>query len=211
MNAPLSRYLTRFSSHADETVTVDLGPPTPTPIIALETVPMPAPAPVETEIEIALREARRDADAERGREIAILSEAHAKMLETALATARSEWAINEATAIAGLIDTAFAHLRLDLSDRIAAALRPLLTDATVVRTLEVLQQTIDRVLADSDHPILLVRGPYDLVEALRARMPDAGGITFEKSDSSEISVIADGMHIETRLGHALVAINGRES
>lgn len=215
MNAPLSRYLTSFSP-PDTPKLVVVEPPDMEPEPELEVEPEPQPEraveaePVETALDVALRELRDETARTRAQEIAALEATQAEALKSALVAARAEWAAANADAIGTLIDGALAHLRAMLSERVAVVLRPLLAEAILARTLEVINQTIVRILADPDHPCLTVRGPRDLVEALRARAPEGAGTIYETADSMEVTVTADGMHVETRLGHALAALEGPE-
>ena len=48
---------------------------------------------------------------------------------------------------------ALHDLKDALANRLVAVLRPLLTEALVARTVEALGATIDRILADTDHPL----------------------------------------------------------
>jgi hypothetical protein len=219
MNAPLSRYLTSFAPSAAppillEPVAVELEPLPEAelrPEMELEPAFEPEPEPRESEIEVALREARDEAERERASAIAALETAHAAALASALVAARAEWATANAEAAGPMLEAAFAQLREALSDRLAVVLRPVLADAILARTLDVLGQTIDRILADPDHPCLTVRGPLDLVEALRARAVRSEGTIFEAADSVEISVTADGLHVETRLAQALAGLDSLEA
>ncbi len=205
MNAPLSRYLTSFAPR-DARELFLIAPPA----AAAEPESTSIIEPADSALDLALREARQEAERELAKANAALEATHAQAIEDALVAARADWAATNAEAIGISIDTAFARLREVLSDRLAAVLRPMLAEAILARTMEVLTQTIDQILADPDHPCLTVRGPSDLVEALRARAPESSGTIYETADRVDVIVAAEGIHIETRLGHALAALDGLE-
>ena len=202
MNAPLSRYLTSFAA---------APPPEPVVIEVTALAPEQALGWVESDADIAMREALADAEACRDSELATLKNAHALELADAVVAARKDWTRDQGLVLAVQIDEALRGLKDTLSDRIADVLRPMLAETIVSRTVDALAETIDRIVADASHPCLTLRGPADLLDAIRAQRSTLDGITFEPADRTDVVLRADGLKIETRLGRALAMISDTES
>ncbi len=213
MNAPLSRFLQSFSPKDDIELAVVEPLGDELDLACEPELETEAPAevdPTAVALEMALCGLRDELETAHAQEIARLEETHAQALDGALVAARADWATASAADVGASIEAAMAQLRDMLSERTAAVLTPLIAEAIRARALEAMERTIARILADPEHPCLTVRGPVDLLEALRARAPDAAGLIYETADGVEVTVSADGMRVETRLGHALAALEGPE-
>ena len=195
MNAPLSRYLTRF--HAEAAAAP--SPPRVEPTVTLTV------ADLDTRVEEARAAAHAEAEALHAAQCVELEHAHELAVTDAVVTARAEWCAGTAGEIAGNIERAFAVLHADLAEASAKVLRPLLVEAARERTLAALETTVARLLADPAHPVITLRAPADLVVALRARgMP--AGVAFAVAEAAEATVTCGGTRIETRLAAALADI-----
>lgn len=199
MNAPFSRYLTRFPSDA----TAMAAMPETTDAASQVTLGLTE---LEARLDAARREVRSAAEQQRELEITALVATHEAALAEALGAARAEWCHAEGGSAASLIDAAVLQLRESLAERIAAVLRPLLAEAIVERSTAALGDALDRILADPAHPCLTLRAPGDLIAAIRAKRLSHDGVTFLVADAVEAVVTGDGVLIETRLGAALAAL-----
>ena len=204
MNAPLSRFLTRFTddqppvavsfaeAEAEPTVTLGFGE-------------------LQSRIDVVRETALRDADAKHAREIADLATSRDLAVKAAVAEARALWLADEGAAHAEKLAAAFAGLESNLSTWVANALRPLVATALVERACESVSDAIGHILADPEHPPVTVRGPADLIDVIREARADAGKterVGYVATEAFEISVDAAGSHIETRLSASLSALRG---
>ena len=207
MHAPLARHLARFSP-------VPPAGASTAPLAAAEVAPQEAePTLTVTAFEARL-EATRDAlratlEAGHAAERARAEAAHAETLAAAVNAAAAHRDAEAAAALAAQIAIAMQDLRDMLSGQLASALRPLLAEAVAARAASALVDTVERVLADPDHPVLTLRGPAPLLAAVEAAL-GAESVTFEATDGDEITVTANGIRIETRLDAALAAVAAME-
>ena len=197
MNAPLSRYLTRFAAEA----VIAAAPSAIEPTLILTV------SDLDARLEDARATALAEAEAAHAAHCAELEQTQVSAVTEAVAAARAEW--NEGTAgeIAASIERAFAALRTDLAEASTKVLRPLLVEAARERTLAALEAAIARLLADPVRPAITLRAPADLVAALRARGP-LEGIALVTAETTEAVVSCGGTRIETRLAAALADIAG---
>ncbi len=199
MNAPLSRYLTRFAAEAAVVVA-------PSPTVAEPLVTMTV-ADLDARLDDARATARAEAEAVHAAHSAELEEKHASDVTKAVAAARADWCDGTAAELAGTIERAFATLQADLAEATGKALRPLMADAARDRTLAALETLVARLLSDPLRAAITLRAPADLVAALRTRgMPS--GISLVAADVPEAVVTCGGTRIETRLAAALADIAG---
>ena len=112
-----------------------------------------------------------------------------------------------AAALTASCAAALADLRELMCARLADALRPLLADVVVKRAVADLSEALDRLLADPSHPPVKVRGPGDLIEALKAARSEISGIEYEAHDGIEITMTAEGSYVETRIAAAFAALS----
>ena len=194
MSAPLSQYLTRFSTSPGEAL--------PPPPAAVEPMVVLTPADLAARIEAATEAGRAELRAGHAAEIVAREAAAAD----ALAQARADWASSQAEILHDQITTGFETLQIQLADRIAAVLRPFLAEAMVTRTLNELREALDRLLADDSAQVIRISGPADLIAALRAG-GSAPGIEWVTDDAVGVAIVADATRIETRLGAALRALD----
>ena len=200
MNAPLSRYLTCFSTpDLVETVGIEL--------VEIKSDATWGAADLEARLEEARRATRADADREHVAAVAALGAAH----EDALAAARATLCATEGRGIAALIDAAFARLHDTLAESFAAVLRPLLAEVVAERTVAALVEALDRLLAAPKHPVVVLRGPADLIEAVRAARPSHDGLALVVEDGIEAFCTVDGTHVETRLAATLASLAATEA
>ncbi len=212
MDGPLSRHLVRFSE--------------PSPVIA----PQPGPGEARIslgpdELESRIAAARAEAGAQAGADVAAGFEVRLQRLQderatdttrheaalraavtTAVAAARAEWVAAAAETLDAQLAAVAAALRDTLSAGLADVLRPLLSQTVTARILAGLVAALDQLLADPAHPAITVRGPADLLGAVRSVRGEAAGVAFEVGEGAEITMSADGAHVETRLAAAMAVL-----
>ncbi len=215
MTVPLSRHLTRFSSVASAGLislgassVEDLAPErSGAQTMLSEPSVTLAAADLEARLESAGRKARSETTTVFEAKIGLIECNHRSAVEAAVVAAREEWAAKEADHLRTRLDHGFDALRSVLSDRVAAVLRPLLAKATVDRALVAFAETLDQLLADPAKSVIAIRGPADLVAALRDGRDTPARVSFEISDDAELSMIADEAHVESRLAAAFAVLS----
>jgi hypothetical protein len=202
MNAPLSRYLTRFA--ADAIVAAPLPPEAMEPVVTMTV------AELDARLAEVVAATQAEAEAMHLAAQAEMEQAHAAALAEAVATARAAWCADTAQDVAGMVERSLATLQSEIAEATAKALRPLLADAARERALAALTAVVARLVADPLQPAIAVRTPADVVAALRLRgLPD--GVALVAAETSEAVVICGATRIETRLAAALADINGLEA
>ena len=203
MNAPLSRYLTRFSADPSAEA-ADALPAIVEPTITLRV------AELDARLADAREGGRAAAEATHAVALAELTARQEAALADAVAASRAAWVGSSADSLLARFDGAMAALRETMAEATARVLRPLLADATRTRTLEALEAAIARLLADPARSVITLHAPADLIEAIRARGAP-NGLELVVADTAEAVIRADGTHIETRLAAALAGLAGSES
>ena len=199
MNAPIRHFLARFAdAHEQPIVANEPEPVAETVILAV--------AELEARLEAASLEKVRASDASQ-EEIAALLEAHRIELTQAVADAQVLRFAEEGATVAGSIEEAFTALRATISGQIAAALRPLLAEAFAERARIAIIEALDHILADADHPSIVVKGPAEFIAAIRAKRASDASLAYVVEETIDVAVVAGATMIETRLGAALAALS----
>ena len=202
MSAPLAPFLMRFSDR-EPVATFAFQP------IADEPANVVSDDEIAERLEVCREETMAEAEAVASARLLALEETHQDALAAALTEARARWIADEGATHAALLGQAFADLREDLSRRVAIALKPLLTAALLERARAAIDEALDHIVADPDHPLVSVRGPSDLLDTIRAARAGTDAlerIAYTPSDAVEITVDAAGTHVETRLAAALAVL-----
>lgn len=158
--------------------TEDAAPQAPerTPEEALE-------AAVELRLDAALEAARKAHEADR---------------DNAVQTARNKWVEDEGKALAQAIETGFVTLHDTLSDAIGRCVVKLwdarVKDMAVDRFAAMLEKNASPSARAAS---LTVRGPTDLLEATKAALKNAEGISFDPADQLEVTVDIGKTRMET--------------
>ena len=204
MNAPLSRFLTRFAD-GDAPVPVSFE------VMAAEPTVTLGVGELQSRIDDAREAALSEAEAGHAIALADLAVGRDLAVDQAVAEARALWCADEGVAHAEKLAAAFADLDATLSTRVAAALRPLVATALVERTVQAVREAIGHILADPEHPAVTVHGPADLIDVIREMRVETGKterVAYVATDSVEITIEAAGSRIDTRLGASLAALKG---
>lgn len=117
-----------------------------------------------------------------------------------LAEARAHWSHEESERLAALFETRLESFAAELSGCLTAMLTPLIGGCAADRMMRSLLERLDRLMSGAEPATINIRGPADLVAALRSRCEARGLIAhFEISDSVDVAVRCGTTLIETRL------------
>jgi flagellar biosynthesis/type III secretory pathway protein FliH len=132
--------------------------------------------------------------------------------EARLAEQRAAWAADEGARLAEKIQSAFAALEDAIGAAVAGILGPFVEESLRTRVVEELAQALSPLLAGGQQTNFHVRGPEDLLNALREKLGTAAAsLTFENSQDIDVRVVADRTVIETQLEPWLSRISGRSA
>ena len=221
MDAPLAPYLPRFSS--SPALTLMLPPSPQLDAFEDETLQTITESELQLELEAepsitlsvadyeahvmeAGQSVRRELEAEHAASLEDAETRHAEALAAAVSAVEAARDAEHGAAIASQIASAMTTMREAVSHDIARALRPLLDEAIVARTAAAVAKAIAGVIADPDHPTLTVSGPGPLLAAIESALEDGVAVEFTATDDDDVTVAANGIHIETRLAQALTAL-----
>ncbi len=205
MHVPLAQHLVRFPrvlpagiacAPDDAEVAGDLSETSVTMTIAA----------LEARLEAACDVLRSSLEAQHAAEREHAEAAHNEALATALAEAAARRDAEEGAALAAQIASSIQAIHDVVVEQLAKTLRPLLAEAVAARAAATLVDIVERVLADPDHPALTIRGPAPLLAGIEAALRTES-VTFVVVDGDEVSVVANGILIETRLAATLAAFS----
>ena len=199
MVSPLARHLTRFTPEIAGVVL----PPEPE---AAEPQITLAVSDLEARLHQARGRALAEAHAESARAIAQMNSDRDLAIAGAVATARAEWVATQAAALDASCRAAVNEMRELICSRVADILRPILVEAVTARAVSSLSDAVDRLIADPSHPVLTIRGPGDLIAALKDARGGSSNVLYEEAATTEIKMTAEGSHVETKLGAALAML-----
>ncbi len=171
----------------------------------------PAVDPAERE-KAAFERGRADGLAAGKEELAAKLEQASAEFEVRLAEERNAWASEEGAHLAENIRSAFAALESGIREAVAGILGPFVEESVRTRSVEELAQALSPLLSGGEQTNFQVRGPEDLLKALREKLgPAAAALTFEVSEDVDVRVVADRTLIETQLQSWLSRISGRSA
>ena len=140
---------------------------------------------------------RRQAAAEFAEKEARLAREHAAALE---ACAR-EWREETGRALARALREGIEGLRREVEEKLADVLRPVVTDAARRMALRQLRERILRLAGEDEGLKIQVRGPADMLRALRGELgAHAAGVSLEPDErAARLCVHVDNTVIETTI------------
>ena len=152
------------------------------------------------QVEEAVAEARRQMEAEKDKAVEFARKVERDVAARAVADAREKWCKEEGEAFARRCAEGFDALHQMLSDAFGRALAPIaeavIRDAAVRRFAAMLD---DLVGASAASPAVTVRGPAQLVAALRQASGETG-VAFEEVDGeTDLSVTVDETTLRTTI------------
>lgn len=168
----------------------------PAPIPLLDAPPEPAEDKVATAVAAALA----TAEEEKARAVAAARDEERAAAERRLAEARAAWVEEQAEALASRLGDAFETLHARLSDAFGKALAPIADGIVRDRAVRRFASVLDDLAGDgARRPAITVRGPDDLVQALKRIMGARPAIAFERADTAELVVTLSDTRVETMI------------
>jgi hypothetical protein len=139
-------------------------------------------------------------------EFAAKLEAQQQDFERRLVMARQDWAATEGKALSEALVRAMGDLEERLAETTARVLQPFLETEIRRAAVTELVAAIESILAHGKAAQVEITGPDDLLDVVRARLPDKAPATFTSSQTGDIRVAIDQTVLETRLGAWTAAI-----
>jgi hypothetical protein len=192
---PIGQYLTQFG----KSLGLEPAEPRRDEVVQLQT---PDPQ-AEEELARKLEEAQAQGrDEGRAAAMAEFEQEIAKeraRIEERAAGERDAWLAEEGRRMGETLETAMRKLETAIADSVARVLEPFLAAALRDKVLAELSQTLSALLADGP-PLLKISGPESLLATLREKLGTTkASVEYVPSQSTDISVSADHLIVETRL------------
>ncbi|WP_157961472.1 hypothetical protein [Microvirga flavescens] len=116
-----------------------------------------------------------------------------------LSAERERWLSKESEQLSSQLTDAVQHLEEKLADSMARIITPFLSDGVRRQILDEFVANLSSLLEDRGKPVVTVRGPGDLLDALSDRIGSAAmAVSFVKADEPEVSAVVDDTMIETQ-------------
>lgn len=204
MSLPLAHYLKDFSVPAGAEPSfgeADFGGLDGDPFDIGFTAPEePTPVDIEAERRQAYAEghetAEREARERHMAEIAELEAAHASQL----AALAERYEAESVAAIAGGMRAIANDVAASVSDQVAHALAPLLSELIADKAIRDLAQLIEMAILSGDAGTIVVRGPAALYEKLQSELPETPGLLRHvEADDLDLSVDVGETLLVTRM------------
>ncbi len=121
--------------------------------------------------------------------------------ETALAEARAAFVAQESERLASALQEGFDDLRLRLAEKLARALEPFLAKALREKACAEMALMLERLFAGGEAGAeIRIEGPQDLLDALRAQLPDRPGLVLQSvPDRADIRISCADTTLETQI------------
>lgn len=173
----------------------------PAPPVEMESlapqVPVEDPAKLLDE---AYERGRRDGAADAGEAFERTRAADLAGFEERLTEARRGWAETESDRLAAEIRQAMQALETGIAASVARILLPFVAESVRRRALDELSETLTALLTGGVRT-LVVNGPIDLVEPLKAKLgPYAQAVEFRPADGPDIVARSRDTVVETQIG-----------
>jgi len=207
MARPVAHYLMRFGEETAVTQQVeecvDFAP------IALWSPEQPQETPEDRllELEAARASGRDEGDAAAREECAAELEKERQIHQDELAAARQKWADEESAALKSAFAAGLAEIEEQLAQGVGRVLSHFVIDALRNQMMAELKETIGVMIGSNEAIAIKIDGPADLLASLRGTLAEAhANITYEETDSVDVSVKAERTMIETQLSAWIAAI-----
>lgn len=143
--------------------------------------------------------AREEGRVEARAEYEVLRKQDAERFAAELASARQAWIDAESVKLGGQIDDGLRHVEQAIAAVAARLLKPVLSDHAATQAVGALAATLNQIMTERPGVNLAISGPSDLLDRLRARIPNLANATFTTGESADIRITADQAVIETCL------------
>ena len=192
---PIGQYLTQFS----KSLGLEPAEPRRDEVVQLQTTDPQAEEELARKLEEAQAQGR---DEGRAAAMAEFEQEIAKeraQIEERAAGERDAWLAEEGRRVGEALETAMRKLETAIADSVARVLEPFLDAALRDKVIAELSLTLSALLAD-EPPLLKISGPESLLAALREKLGTTkSSVEYVPSQSTDISVSADHLIVETRL------------
>lgn len=195
---PISAYLNEFSVEP----IVELAKPESRPgLVEMPVAPVPVPVPVAMVDKSKQRyldgiiEGEKQAKLNFSRELKDQEELLVEQHNKVIAKLHEQFAEQ----ISDQLTSGISHLEMNLSNVLAAIVRPFVSELLQNKIIGELQEAIFDILRDSESSQLTIKGPQVMLDRLKTGLDDAPlPIKFIETDDLEISVDIAHAKIETR-------------
>lgn len=124
-----------------------------------------------------------------------------------LATERESWQRDVAEVLSAEIATGVAKIQRSIGDRVAALLKPWLTERLYERAMYDFEKAIERALADNSS--MEIEGPSDILRSIREKFPvEVLQVAFTESESPSVKAQIDSTRIEIDMSAWLAELEG---
>jgi hypothetical protein len=120
--------------------------------------------------------------------------------EERLVAERRRWSEEEGDRLAAEIAAGLQRIETNVAASVARILAPFVAEEVRRTAVDELSQTLDALLTGGGARTMVVRGPHDLVERLRAKLAGlAASVQFEVTSSADILVTTGETIVETQI------------
>jgi flagellar biosynthesis/type III secretory pathway protein FliH len=121
--------------------------------------------------------------------------------QQALAAAREAWTAEAGPRISEQIVSAISQMEQRIADAAERVLRPLMVDAVRAEAIRQLRAILQDLIRSSPDLALQVTGPEDLLDAVRAGIPDSvKTVSYVVSTTTDVQIKAGSSLVETSIG-----------
>ncbi len=207
---PVAHYLMRFGDEVMATQQAEESADF-APIATLW--PLEPPEPQETaedrqaELEAARESGRAEGDIAAREECAAELERERQTHRQELTAARQKWADEESVALKSALAAGLAEIEEQLAQGVGRVLSHFVIDALRSQMMAELVAALEVLIGSSEAIAIKIDGPADLLASLRAALDEThANITYDVTESVDVSVRAERTVIETQLSAWIAAI-----
>lgn len=165
------------------------------------------------DIDAILEDARLKFQADAELKLKEALEAQAALFAGIMHTERAKWVDEEATRLSETLDASVNEAKRVIEDKLAAVLEPFMSARFLDQAIHEAGELIMSLLNDGSSVEIHIRGPGDLIEALKCKIsPRSGGLHYHTDGGmGDISVSVNEALIETKFAQwcKLVGQNAR--
>lgn len=161
----------------------------------------------QAELDAARESGRAEGDAAAREECAAELEEERRAHQQELAAARQKWADEESVALKSALAAGVAEIEEQLAQAVGRVLSHFVIDALRSQMMTELVETLGVLIGSNEAIAIKIDGPADLLASLRGALDEThANITYEVTESVDVSVKAERTVIETQLSAWIAAI-----
>jgi hypothetical protein len=161
----------------------------------------------QAEIDAARESGRAEGDAAAREECAAELEKERQAHRQELADARQKWADEESLALKSALAVGLAEIEEQLAQAVGRVLSHFAIDALRNQMMGELVETLNVLIGSTEAIAIKIEGPADLLASLRGALGETrDNITYDVTESVDVSVRAERTVIETQLSAWIAAI-----